>query len=167
MTPDRPGGTRRAAIGLLSALVLGVAAGSAAAAQPSETKECCFANWRYAGGCVVRIPRDQACTDVLATLNNPMSMSTGYCRDTDVRGGWVEMSCTQSSDVSAGAPTRLRTEEPPLELAPTERKLRLHSEEPGPGLQARQPTYLTPVEPHALTPKEPSDVLLGPSLPGW
>ena len=169
MTPDARERMMRGAKGLLAALVLGGVAGSAAAAQPSETTRCCFANWRYAGGCVVQVPEDESCLDVLSVLNNPMSTTPGYCRETDVRGGWVQVSCEHPpGGVYAGAPTRLGAEEPPTESAPTERKERLGVEEPGPGLRAQRPTYITPVEPHALTPREPADIVLGPtSFPGW
>lgn len=166
---NRVGGRamKRALMGLLSALVVGGAAGSAAAAQPAESKRCCFANWRYAGGCVVQIPQDQACVDVLSVLNNPMSASTGYCGNTNVRGGWVETSCEHPQGVYAGTPSRMGAEELPLELAPTERKLGAGVEQPGPRLRTEQPTYLTPVQPQTLKTQPPSGVVLGPNLPGW
>ena len=159
--------TTRAVLGLLGALALGGTAASAAD-QPPQTKDCCFANWQYAGGCTVEIPEDESCLDILEVLNNPMSAHMGYCDRTQIRGGWVAVSCEHPpGGVYAGAPESLRPEEPPLELPPTMRKERLGTEEPGPGLRAVQPSYLTPVEPHALTPREPSDIVLGPGYWGW
>ena len=54
---------------------------------------CCFTNDRYAGVCRVVPDKDETCTGILAYLNNPTSTGKTYCDSTNIRGGWLEVSC--------------------------------------------------------------------------
>ncbi len=91
-------------IGQLSVLAFALLALTGAAAagnvddeatQTSVTLQapCCFENPRYTGICEVNPGPDESCGGILAYLNNPNSMGKGYCGNTDIRGGWSEVSC--------------------------------------------------------------------------
>ena len=71
-------------------LLLGVASSIRGAAVP---KPCCFTNDRYAGVCRVVPDKDETCTSILAYLNSPTSTGKTYCDSTNIRGGWLEVSC--------------------------------------------------------------------------
>ena len=92
----------------------GAAAAGAAddpATQTSITLQapCCFANPRHAGICEVAPGPDESCEGILAYLNNPNSKGKTYCGNTDIRGGWSAVSCSDGEasatvECTAGAP---------------------------------------------------------------
>ena len=88
----------------------GTAAAGAAddeATQTSTTLQapCCFANPRHAGICEVAPGPDESCGGILAYLNNPNSKGKTYCGNTDIRGGWSEVSCAGGETSAATACT--------------------------------------------------------------
>lgn len=96
------------AFGLLA--LTGAAAAGAAddeATQNSITLQapCCFSNPRYTGVCEVNPGPDESCGGILAYLNNPNSMGKGYCGNTDIRGGWSEVSCPGGAATASPACT--------------------------------------------------------------
>jgi len=114
-----------------------VVAAPAVLAGASETKLCCFNNWRFAGTCVTQIAKDQVCGDVLSVLNNMQAAATTYCGGSQVRGGWTEIECGGSSggSVSGGSST---------------------------GLVMQNPSYITAVEPTMAAPARDPDVIQAP-----
>lgn len=71
-------------------LLPGVASSVRGAAAP---KPCCFTNDRYAGVCQLVPDKGETCTSILAYLNSPTSTGKTYCDSTNIRGGWLEVSC--------------------------------------------------------------------------
>jgi hypothetical protein len=71
-------------------LLLGVTSAVRGAAAP---RPCCFTNDRYAGVCRVVPDQGETCTGILAYLNTPTSTGKTYCDSTNIRGGWLEVSC--------------------------------------------------------------------------
>jgi hypothetical protein len=69
-------------------LCLPSAVRGAAAPRP-----CCFTNDRYAGVCRVVPDQGETCSSILAYLNSPTSTGKTYCDSTNIRGGWLEVSC--------------------------------------------------------------------------
>ncbi|MFV2072395.1 MAG: DUF4440 domain-containing protein, partial [Thermoanaerobaculales bacterium] len=65
--------------------------------------ECCFNNFRFAGGCQVRPAEGETCGSILGYLNNLGSVGTYYCANTIVRGGWTLVSCSESGVTPGGA----------------------------------------------------------------
>jgi hypothetical protein len=59
----------------------------------ADPKPCCFTNDRYAGVCRVEPDKGETCTSILAYLNSPTSTGKTYCDTTNIRGGWLEVSC--------------------------------------------------------------------------
>jgi hypothetical protein len=103
-------------LGIITFAVLtltGAAGADDEAIQASITLQapCCFENPRYTGTCEVTPGPDESCGGILAYLNNPNSMGKGYCGNTDIRGGWSEVSCP-TGETSA---TTACTAEPPRE----------------------------------------------------
>ena len=66
---------------------------SAEAGAEEEPMLCCLANPRYAGICREECTDEATCEDILAYLNNPMSIGKKYCGGTDIRGGWELVDC--------------------------------------------------------------------------
>jgi len=75
---------------LAAALVMGVAASVRAVEAP---KPCCFTNERYSGVCRVVPANNESCEGILAYLNDPTSAGRTYCDSTNIRGGWIQVSC--------------------------------------------------------------------------
>ena len=71
-------------------LLLGLPSLVRGAAVPGP---CCFTNDRYAGVCRVVPDKGETCTGILTYLNNPTSTGKTYCDSTNIRGGWLEVSC--------------------------------------------------------------------------
>ena len=70
-------------------------------------ENCCFNNFRYAGGCMVVARGGETCQSILSYLNNFQSVGRYYCDNTTIRGGW---SLTDCGDPSQLAPKNLATE---------------------------------------------------------
>ncbi len=105
-------GARRLAMTLIApAVVLAVTSGAGRAADAPT--RCCFTNERFAGVCEVVPEPDATCADVLAYLNNPNSTGKTYCGATDVRGGWVQVECSEGTPTPSGRTSR------DLPIAPT------------------------------------------------
>ncbi len=87
-----------------------IAIGTLALLAPSGAhadENCCFNNFRYAGGCMVVARGGETCQSILSYLNNFQSVGRYYCDNTTVRGGW---SLTDCGDPSQTAPKNLVTE---------------------------------------------------------
>jgi len=56
-------------------------------------ENCCFNNYRYAGGCMVVARGSETCGSILSYLNNFNSVGSYYCDNTTVRGGWTLSDC--------------------------------------------------------------------------
>ena len=61
---------------------------------------CCFENPRYSGTCEVTPGEGESCGSILGYLNNPNSMGKDYCGNTNIRGGWTQVSCEGSASSS-------------------------------------------------------------------
>ena len=78
----------------LAGLVLTVAVAAIMPARAADTPSpCCFTNEQFAGVCRVVPGEDESCDSILAYLNNHNSTGKSYCDRTNVRGGWVQVSC--------------------------------------------------------------------------
>lgn len=105
--------------GIITFVVLALAGAAAAGAgddpatQTSITLQapCCFANPRHAGICEVTPGPDESCGGILAYLNNPNSKGKTYCGNTDIRGGWSEVSCSDGGASATTACTARATHE--------------------------------------------------------
>jgi hypothetical protein len=86
--PGRPRrtGARGRIAALLAGAVLLVGAGT-------PTRPCCFTNPRYSGVCAVEPGEGESCRSILDYLNNPQSQGKTYCGNTNVRGGWTQVTC--------------------------------------------------------------------------
>lgn len=73
-----------------------LAALAAAPAVSSAAEPCCFANFRFAGGCMVVPSGSETCQSVLDYLNRFDTVGRSYCGNTTVRGGWTLTQCTDS-----------------------------------------------------------------------
>jgi ketosteroid isomerase-like protein len=65
-------------------------------APPSEVQadeNCCFNNYRFAGGCMVIARGSETCGSILSYLNNFNAVGSYYCDNTTVRGGWTLSDC--------------------------------------------------------------------------
>ncbi|MBD3871750.1 MAG: DUF4440 domain-containing protein [Acidobacteria bacterium] len=65
-------------------------------AAPSEVQadeNCCFNNYRFAGGCMVIARGSETCGSILSYLNNFNAVGSYYCDNTTVRGGWTLSDC--------------------------------------------------------------------------
>jgi len=63
---------------------------------PSEVQadeNCCFNNYRFAGGCMVIARGSETCGSILGYLNNFNAVGKFYCDNTTVRGGWTLSDC--------------------------------------------------------------------------
>ena len=67
--------------------------------SPVQTATCCFENPRFSGTCEVTPGEDESCGSILGYLNNPNSMGKDYCGNTNIRGGWSQVSCEGSASV--------------------------------------------------------------------
>jgi len=83
-------------------------------------ENCCFNNYRFAGGCMVVARGSETCQSILAYLNNFNAVGSYYCDNTTVRGGWTLTDCSNPSQL---APKNLtpQTIEP---AAPAQQQLR-------------------------------------------
>lgn len=59
----------------------------------SPPRQCCFTNPRYSGVCAVEPGGGETCQSILDYLNNPQSQGKTYCGNTNVRGGWKQVTC--------------------------------------------------------------------------
>jgi hypothetical protein len=91
---------------LLASLALALAA-DLNASEPADgiggAGSCCFTNPRFNGVCQVVPAGDETCASILGYLNNPNSVGKTYCGNTQVRGGWAQIDCTQQSARSSSA----------------------------------------------------------------
>lgn len=133
------------------AIVLASAFLQASSAQ-AQTRLCCYANWRYAGTCIVQVGDNQVCGDVLGELNNPMSAATSYCGGTQLRGGWAAVACGSASETSRGTLTQPEyvTPSQPSYTAPSSKTKPVSPDQthrPRAGAESRSPSFVTPVDP--------------------
>ena len=77
-------------------IVTGAALATATRSTTQEKPKCCFTNPQYSGVCQVEPAKGESCDSILAYLNQPGSTGKTYCRSTDVRGGWQQVSCKAS-----------------------------------------------------------------------
>lgn len=96
---------------LVAALVMTAAAVTVAAESDTASTSviggdtCCFTNPQYTGVCEVTTGPDETCADVLAYLNNEASVGKTYCGNTQIRGGWQQVDCEDSSATCASNET--------------------------------------------------------------
>lgn len=108
MKQERPAVHMMAVLLLLAGSVAGTALGDLERGDSQEQTQCCFKNSRYAGVCVVHPGEEETCTSILDYLNNPSSSGKSYCGFTDIRGGWKELSCEETSaSPRPSAPTQI------------------------------------------------------------
>jgi len=99
--------SRLTLVALLATLLLTPAPGLCAAepqGDGDETGSCCFTNTRFNGVCQVTPAGGETCGSILAYLNNPNGVGKNYCGNTQVRGGWTQVDCTQQSARASSAP---------------------------------------------------------------
>jgi hypothetical protein len=95
-------------LSLAALITLTIAGVATAGAEPPATATaigndtCCFSNPSYSGTCEVTTGPDESCSDVVAYLNNQMSVGKTYCENTKIRGGWTQVEC--EGDASMCAP---------------------------------------------------------------
>jgi hypothetical protein len=63
------------------------------ASQAAEKPACCFSNPAYSGTCQVTPGEDETCASILSYLNTALASGKSYCSNTDIRGGWKQVSC--------------------------------------------------------------------------
>jgi uncharacterized protein (TIGR02246 family) len=85
---------------VLGALLTALAA---APAVSSAAEPCCFANFRFAGGCMVVPAGSETCQSVLDYLNRFDTVGRYYCGNTTVRGGWSLTECADTLDAQPQA----------------------------------------------------------------
>ena len=86
---------RRFAAVLICTLVCGPVLAASGSDQASvQQAPCCFENPRFSGTCEVTPGEGESCSSILGYLNNPNSVGKDYCGNTQVRGGWSQVSCT-------------------------------------------------------------------------
>ncbi len=74
-------------------LVTAIAVVLVAPAEVQADENCCFNNFRFAGGCMVVARGSETCGSILAYLNNFNAVGKFYCDNTTVRGGWTLSDC--------------------------------------------------------------------------
>jgi ketosteroid isomerase-like protein len=90
------------ALAAVAALQLAPTQASAQTAlSPVPKEDCCFSNFRFAGGCRVTPRQGQYCQNILSYLNSLGSAGEAYCGSTNIRGGWTLVDCATGS--AAGA----------------------------------------------------------------
>ncbi len=98
--------THLLSLAALIALTFAIVAPAGAEPPATETAigndTCCFSNPRFSGTCQVTTGPDESCSDVVAYLNNQMSVGKTYCDNTKIRGGWAQIEC--EGDASMCAP---------------------------------------------------------------
>ena len=75
-------------------------AGDEEVATSIQQAPCCFENPRYSGTCEVTPGEDESCGSILGYLNNPNSMGKDYCGNTNIKGGWNQVTCEGSASVA-------------------------------------------------------------------
>ncbi len=75
------------------AAVTAVAISSLSPGTVAADENCCFNNYRFAGGCMVVVRGSETCASVLSYLNSFDSVGKYYCDNTTVRGGWSVTTC--------------------------------------------------------------------------
>lgn len=61
-------------------------------------ENCCFNNFRFAGGCMVVARGSETCSSILSYLNSFDSVGKYYCDNTTVRGGWTVTTCNDPAN---------------------------------------------------------------------
>jgi hypothetical protein len=74
-------------------IATGAALATATRSMTQEKPKCCFTNPGYSGVCQVSPAKGETCDSILAYLNQPGATGKTYCGNTDVRGGWQQVSC--------------------------------------------------------------------------
>ncbi len=116
MTTPTVDGRRERTMQRASILRIFVAAALVAIAMPapsSADENCCFNNFRFAGGCMVVARGSESCTSIQSYLNSFDSVGKYYCDNTTVRGGWTLSDCQTRRE---GHPGRYspQTQQPPV-----------------------------------------------------
>jgi hypothetical protein len=68
--------------------------------QAAEKPACCFSNPAYSGTCQVKPGEGETCASILSYLNTPLASGKSYCSNTDIRGGWQQVSCEKKETES-------------------------------------------------------------------
>ncbi|MCU0302490.1 MAG: DUF4440 domain-containing protein [Thermoanaerobaculales bacterium] len=108
---DRHHTTAHALIALAAAAATIIAPPPAAAQtvlSPVPKDDCCFSNFRFAGGCRVTPRQGQHCQNILSYLNNLGSSGEAYCGSTNIRGGWTLVDCGSGSAAGGIATMEMR-----------------------------------------------------------
>jgi hypothetical protein len=66
-------------------------------AQAAEKPACCFSNPAYSGTCQVKPAEDETCASILSYLNSALASGKSYCNNTEIRGGWRQVSCEKEA----------------------------------------------------------------------
>ncbi|MCK5712894.1 MAG: SgcJ/EcaC family oxidoreductase [Hyphomicrobiaceae bacterium] len=74
-------------------LVTAIAVVLVAPVEVRADENCCFNNFRFAGGCMVVARGSETCGSIQAYLNNFNAVGKFYCDNTMVRGGWTLSDC--------------------------------------------------------------------------
>jgi hypothetical protein len=96
------------AAGAFLALTAATPVAPASSAAESPAPACCFKNPRVTGTCEVRPAEGETCASILAYLNQAQSVGKSYCGNTEIRGGWEQVSCASPapSPAAGGTPRR-------------------------------------------------------------
>ena len=95
----------------LAATLMAVAAPTLSSAD----ENCCFNNFRFAGGCMVVARGSETCGTIQNYLNSFDSVGKTYCGNTTVRGGWTLSDCGNPAQANT-TPYTPQTAQPPMRV---------------------------------------------------
>jgi hypothetical protein len=72
-------------------------AGSVAQDPTEKQEKCCFTHPQFSGQCSVQPASDETCSSILDYLNRSGTTGKSYCNNSDLRGGWKQVSCEVGS----------------------------------------------------------------------
>ncbi len=84
-------------------------------AVSSADENCCFNNFRFAGGCMVVARGSETCAGIQNYLNSFDSVGKYYCDNTTVRGGWTFTVCDDPARANSD-PYTPQTAQPPVKV---------------------------------------------------
>jgi hypothetical protein len=85
---------RAVAFVMLGCLPVG---GGIAQAPKEKQDKCCFAHQQYRGTCTEQPAANETCSSILDYLNRSGTTGKSYCNNSDLRGGWKQVSCEAGS----------------------------------------------------------------------
>ncbi|HNX49052.1 MAG TPA: hypothetical protein PKL08_02715, partial [Thermoanaerobaculaceae bacterium] len=89
--------------GLVLALVaVGVVVLAGAPAQ-ARVRSCCLTNQDYNGVCKATPELGETCEHVLEYLNTVNTTGRTLCNNTEIRGGWALVKCSEAGKESTGS----------------------------------------------------------------